>query len=144
MHAASVHPEPGSNSLKIISKRALARSNHSQSFNRSVSFYWLIILVLHKNYCCTWKYSQINLQGFFSSSRCLIFKVRCAAVFQSAPIIYQIPTHLSTPFFIIFYPSSQLLRVFPILLEMLHKINRQPDNFILMFYIQSIFQHKYT
>ena len=40
--------------------------------------YWHLFLVLHENYCCTWKYSQINLQGFqfLVSRRCLIFKVR--------------------------------------------------------------------
>ena len=34
-HAASVHPEPGSNSLKIISNRPSERLDHFQSFNRS-------------------------------------------------------------------------------------------------------------
>ena len=49
-HAASVHPEPGSNSLKILSKHTFVCSNHFQSLIAQ-SVFTDFFLVLHKNYC---------------------------------------------------------------------------------------------
>ena len=110
-HAASVHPEPGSNSLKILSKRPQAFKSFLE-LNRSWCLLTSYLLVLHKNYCCTWKYIlKLIFKGFFLINRCLIFKVRRTR-FVSAWILYHTAPQLSTLFFAFFIRFFQLLRVF--------------------------------
>ena len=72
----------------------------------------ILLLVLHKNYCCTWKYIlKLIFKGFFLINRCLIFKVRRTR-FVSAWILYHTAPQLSTLFFAFFIRFFQLLRVF--------------------------------
>ena len=119
-HAASVHPEPGSNSLKIIFKHPQVFKSFSE-LNRSVSFSLTFFSCYSQELLLYLKVLLKLIFKGFSSSRCLIFKVRCAAVFQSAPIYYQIISHLSTLFLNFFICSYQLFRVFRKVLLMLHK-----------------------
>ena len=72
----------------------------------------ILLLVLHKNYCCTWKYIlKLIFKGFFLINRCLIFKVRRTR-FVSAWILYHTAPQLSTLFFAFFIRFFQPLRVF--------------------------------
>ena len=69
----------------------------------------ILLLVLHKNYCCTWKYIlKLIFKGFFLINRCLIFKVRRTR-FVSAWILYHTAPQLSTlfsPFLFAFFNYS--------------------------------------
>ena len=69
----------------------------------------ILLLVLHKNYCCTWKYIlKLIFKGFFLINRCLIFKVRRTR-FVSAWILYHTAPQLSTlfsPFLFAFFNRS--------------------------------------
>ena len=52
-HAASVRPEPGSNSLKFVSQQPFDCSNQFQSFNRSLTNMSLTISVIPDAFQCT-------------------------------------------------------------------------------------------
>ena len=74
-HAASVRPEPGSNSPNIISKPTPAGFNLIQSFCCSFRHLWRFSF--YRNYCVRFLFQK--LLEIFSGSfyyRCLIFKVQ--------------------------------------------------------------------
>ena len=85
-HAASVRPEPGSNSLKIVFNRPCGRLIHFQSLNRSflrlaLRFFWFPgVCPLRLEYFVFLK----RITGSFSCFRCLIFKVLCAPLSSKA------------------------------------------------------------
>ena len=112
MHAASVHPEPGSNSLKnCISNPAVSgRTQHLfQSFN-SLKMSLMTFLVLHKNYCFKVLLNLISRVHFFAFRHCLIFKVQ--SLFLHALNRTKILTPLKGCSSFISYPLSYVKNFF--------------------------------
>ena len=76
-HAASVRPEPGSNSLKYCINTAFAVSTYfralSLNFDTDVSFSFFRRFLSFRNYCVRVLLTSKNLGFLFH--RCLIFKV---------------------------------------------------------------------
>ena len=69
-HAASVRPEPGSNSLKFVSQQPFSCSNQFQSFNRSLTNMSLTISVIYDPFKCT---SQCNSLIFPQSHNVFLY-----------------------------------------------------------------------
>ena len=105
-HAASVRPEPGSNSQKIVSKRRFHRSNHFLNN--------LLLAILLKNFvgCSLFALihellnKSINLSKVFGLSlRYSIYKVQVAWLTAEAHLSYHTLFHLSRTFFKFFQIS---------------------------------------
>ena len=97
-HAASVRPEPGSNSLKMILKQPFGCFNQSQS---SIAHSMLAHLCTAPFPKRTHKFSIKTYQKNLRVPclfRCLIFKVRCLLK-KGRFVSYHIIAALSTPFF---------------------------------------------
>ena len=119
-HAASVRPEPGSNSLKFVFQQPFDCSNQFQSFNRSLTNMSLTISVIYDAFQCTSHCNSLSFPqshyGFlyyflvvqFSRSyvhfaqekldSLFCFKRICCFLRGTFSIIYLFPEK-STPFF---------------------------------------------
>ena len=97
-HAASVRPEPGSNSLKYDIKTALrpfqSISELNRSFDASASLYCFVAEEYPQVFIKTYQ-KNLRVPCLF---RCLIFKVRCLLK-KGRVVSYHIIAALSTPFF---------------------------------------------
>ena len=103
-HAASVRPEPGSNSLKILSKH-LSVSQPFSELNSLIRHCWLLFRFQKFTVRLFFKSSQINFRVFLVN-RCLIFKVHSAAPKVSLANSSVILSHflpLVNSFFTFFY-----------------------------------------
>ena len=97
-HAASVRPEPGSNSLKYDIKAAFrlfqSISELNRSFDASASLYCFVAEEYPQVFIKTYQ-KNLRVPCLF---RCLIFKVRCLLK-KGRFVSYHIIAALSTPFF---------------------------------------------
>ena len=106
-HAASVRPEPGSNSQKIVSKQPFGCSNHlsnnlSSKYTQEFSLAVIRSKTLKQSICC---------QGVCSSLRYSIYKVQTASRFFAESLISIPQTSsivknffpFSTIFFLLFF-----------------------------------------
>ena len=125
-HAASVHPEPGSNSLKFVSY-PLSGYNQFQS---------LFCSILPRNFrfpellFCVFSDANLRVPCFF---RCLIFKVLVTCLFRrsraaaptrlsSARLYYHSQPFLSTPFFNFFVLFPNFSYTYPGVSRRIYKI----------------------
>ena len=124
-HAASVRPEPGSNSLKYCIKTAEAASTYfrAQSLFSILTyhFFFRCILCSFRNYCVrvllSPKKSRVPFPSLFN------FQGSCAArSSQTALQVYHFNAPLSTPFFKFFYSFFDSF--------FFHKILRFPADFL--------------
>ena len=84
MHAASVHPEPGSNSRMFVFNLASASSNHFECFFLSFSYFCLSCICSLRNFRVPFSHILICL---YFSLRCSIFNDRFAAFFRDSFVI---------------------------------------------------------
>ena len=96
-HAASVHPEPGSNSLK--------NGILNSSLDELKIFFRAIYLSFFYFSTLCFKVIDKNLFVLYFVC-CSIFKDRFAPLVSSAHVVYHIIHRLSTPFFIFFHLFS--------------------------------------
>ena len=94
MHAASVHPEPGSNSRMFVFNLAMASSNHFECY-LSFSYFCLSCICSLRNFRVPFSHILICL---YFSLRCSIFNDRFAAFFATALLLYHITFLLSIGF----------------------------------------------
>ena len=108
MHAASVHPEPGSNSRKNFILHASWHLTSSRAIY--LSFTFCLSSILNK----LWRDQYLHLQCFVLLSCCSIFNDRFSppAFLRTARLLYHTTFPLSIPFFIFFQKYfSRALRV---------------------------------
>ena len=92
MHAASVHPEPGSNSRKNFISNTLGRLTSSRAIY--LSFTFCLSSILNK----LWRDQYLHLQCFVLLSCCSIFNDRCYPFLRTARLLYHNQNPLSIPF----------------------------------------------
>ena len=108
-HAASVRPEPGSNSLKYCIKTAEAASTYfrAQSLFSILTyhFFFRCILCSFRNYCVrvllSPKKSRVPFPSLFNSQGSLLRQVGSPP--ETALLFYHNPSPLSSTFFNFFY-----------------------------------------
>ena len=83
MHAASVHPEPGSNSRMFVFNLAYASSNHFECY-LSFSYFCLSCICSLRNFRVPFLHILLCL---YFSLRCSIFNDRFAALFRDSFVI---------------------------------------------------------
>ena len=89
MHAASVHPEPGSNSLNFV---------YLQQISLSLNILELILLYYYLR--ASFTFFQKNFRSFVCLSCCSIFNEPCLSPLSATTfLLYHIPSRLSIPFF---------------------------------------------
>ena len=93
MHAASVHPEPGSNSRKNFISTAFRHLTSSRAIY--LSFTFCLSSILNK----LWRDQYLHLQCFVLLSCCSIFNDRRHPLLRTAWLLYHIVSPLSIPFF---------------------------------------------
>ena len=99
-HAASVHPEPGSNS-----HNKCWPSTRNNWLFKPLSFS-LLFLVAQSSDCCSWCQDRSRLKLFQNLSRlfhCSVIKVLCCCCFATAMIGYHSFRCLSTTFLFYFF-----------------------------------------
>ena len=94
MHAASVHPEPGSNSRMFVFNLAYASSNHFECY-LSFSYFCLSCICSLRNFRVPFLHILLCL---YFSLRCSIFNDRLLPVFATALLLYHFHFALSTLF----------------------------------------------
>ena len=102
MHAASVHPEPGSNSRKNF----ISDTRRCLTSSRAIylSFTFCLSSILNK----LWRDQYLHLQCFVLLSCCSIFNDRATAFSATAWLFYHILLYLSSlflKFFINFFEA---------------------------------------
>ena len=103
MHAASVHPEPGSNSRKNFISNTLRRLTSSRAIY--LSFTFCLSSILNK----LWRDQYLHLQCFVLLSCCSIFNDRCYPFLRTAWLLYHNQNPLSIPFFNFFQKFFRIL-----------------------------------
>ena len=93
MHAASVHPEPGSNSRKNFISTAFRHLTSSRAIY--LSFTFCLSSILNK----LWRDQYLHLQCFVLLSCCSIFNDRRYPLSRTAWLLYHIVSPLSIPLF---------------------------------------------
>ena len=106
MHAASVHPEPGSNSRKNF----ISDTRRCLTSSRAIylSFTFCLSSILNK----LWRDQYLHLQCFVLLSCCSIFNDQFRRLFATALLLYHLSLTLST----LFSNFFQLFSLFPLLL----------------------------
>ena len=95
MHAASVHPEPGSNSRMFVFNLASASSNHFECY-LSFSYFCLSCICSLRNFRVPFLHILLCL---YFSLRCSIFNDRFAARFRDSFVIISQPLPFVNTFF---------------------------------------------
>ena len=98
MHAASVHPEPGSNSLENCISSPVSRTQYQITSSDLFALLLLRALFFQKNLRS--RISTVILLPWYTSSCCSIFNERrCRPFWGTAFLYYHITLTLSTLFF---------------------------------------------
>ena len=108
-HAASVHPEPGSNSLKIVLSQTFVCYNQFPDYLACCYFYTgftapgglLSITSKEFQVCNSFKFTLFNLQGT------MLF--RCQPFSRAAYLVYHLISDLSRTFFISFFKLDSIV-----------------------------------
>ena len=121
MHAASVHPEPGSNSRIFVFNLAFASSNHFECY-LSFSYFCLSCICSLRNFRVPFLHILLCL---YFSLRCSIFNDRFAARFRDSFVIISqtfliVNTFFKSfliflKFFVIRSPSRDDFNILPLL-----------------------------
>ena len=115
MHAASVHPEPGSNSLMFCIYIFVSEAYISFPSERSVALYLLEFLFILKKK--NFGVSSLCVHISFRDMSCLVVQFsmsRCLSPFglplsRTAHLVYHFFPSLSIPFFIFFQFVTKIL-----------------------------------
>ena len=95
MHAASVHPEPGSNSRMFVFNLAYASSNHFECY-LSFSYFCLSCICSLRNFRVPFLHILLCL---YFSLRCSIFNDRFATLFRDSFVIISQTLSIVNTFF---------------------------------------------